>query len=506
MLQAFSYSKKPNSDRYTLTDTQWFDFVYRTLWLYAIREYQDMLPETERKLAKAKSNQANEKVLFDFASLAYELGVHTKEICRIKAQDPDRAMACRFLQTARKPGEYRFHNLEASIGKMVDIFRTASPLSGCSDAVDQNIANEKAIRPGSDKEGNKKRKRSRDNPRSPNRYKLPKNTNQLQDKSFMFLAKLHSPDERQDTSLSSFFIQRATYFAYFGNEIDIPLKDLASLERDIFRAKRKSSCNPDIEDAIQQSEESKKIANLEKEHARELASMRQQVLYHKRLQQEQQVTINDLRVVAQTKVNELARIANEEQRLRDIVEQLKKEVADRRVELEELAVVGERNRMAAEEERARQARVESLSKEQEKQQSRLQKVTTEVGEQLKSLGKLRSREDEKKLYLKELDAQKREQTIELDSLKDEVRKLAREKEELRSNTHLLEAPNASENARENETITPLDNAEVVSQGAATIPREDSDSRVGIYPKNVLKSQLTKGTGFSDYYHVYEKGK
>ncbi|KAI4863343.1 hypothetical protein F4820DRAFT_377549 [Hypoxylon rubiginosum] len=117
-------------------------------------------------------------------------------------------MACRFLKTARKPSEYLFHNFEAAVGEMVNIFRTASPLSGCSDAVDRNMANEEAIRPGSDKEGNKKRKRSRDNPRLLNRCGLPKDADQFQDKSFMFLAKLHSPDERQDTSLSSFFIQR----------------------------------------------------------------------------------------------------------------------------------------------------------------------------------------------------------------------------------------------------------------------------------------------------------
>ncbi|KAI1370154.1 hypothetical protein F4677DRAFT_383992 [Hypoxylon crocopeplum] len=275
LVKAFSYSKKPA--RYALTDVQWFDFAYRTLWLYAIREYQDMLPEKRRKLAKPKSGQANEKVLFEFASLAYELGVETREIYNIRNQDPDRAMAGRFLKTARKTGEYRFQNFDARVGEMVNIFRAATPLSGRETAVDRTVDSEEAIHAGSGEEGNRKRNKIKDDSRQPNRCGLPKDADQFRDKPSMYLAKLHTPDEEHGPSLSSFFIQRATYFAYFGKEIDIPLKDLACLERDILHAKKRSSCNPKIGDNTRQNEESMKLAELEKEQARELARIRQQL-------------------------------------------------------------------------------------------------------------------------------------------------------------------------------------------------------------------------------------
>lgn len=45
----------------------------------------------------------------------------------------------------------------------------------------------------------------------------------------MFLNKLHGPIERQDTSLTSSFIQRSIYYSFFGQDICIGSDDLEDL-------------------------------------------------------------------------------------------------------------------------------------------------------------------------------------------------------------------------------------------------------------------------------------
>lgn len=85
-----------------------FDLVYRQLWLFALREDQNIPAEPKKKLAGPKGGKADENVLFSFASLADKLGVSSREITELLQRDPDREMARRFLTTARRPEDYAY--------------------------------------------------------------------------------------------------------------------------------------------------------------------------------------------------------------------------------------------------------------------------------------------------------------------------------------------------------------------------------------------------------------
>jgi hypothetical protein len=64
--------------------------------------------------------------------------------------------------------------------------------------------------------------------RAPSRCGLMNNLDQLRDKPLMFLPKLHSPAD--NSSITSFFIQPSIYFAFFGQDMGISLRDLIDLE------------------------------------------------------------------------------------------------------------------------------------------------------------------------------------------------------------------------------------------------------------------------------------
>ena len=182
-----------------------FDIAYRQQWLYAFREYQDMPAETKKKLARPTERQANEAVLFEFASLAHRQGYRSKEIQSILQQDPDREIARRLLLEARNKSRYIYKDLEISITQVVDAMDTAELIEEGESVEDPELD---------------------EHPRPPNRCGVVNDVDQPRDKSSMFLPNLHSPYERRGRDLTSFFVQRSIYFAFFGNQICI---DVASL-------------------------------------------------------------------------------------------------------------------------------------------------------------------------------------------------------------------------------------------------------------------------------------
>ncbi|KAI1382530.1 uncharacterized protein F4822DRAFT_441841 [Hypoxylon trugodes] len=310
--RAMVYERKP--DGYGLTDAQWLDFAYRALWLYAIREYQHLLPRKKRKLANVKDSQANEEVLFRFASLADELGVKTKEVHDILQLDPDRTMARRFLREARRPDQYRYEDFEGSIIKMVNAFNAAVTRRGaCDHGTDDEDLIDRSVESITDGD------EIYDHSGLPRRSRLLRGRDQARDKATMFLAGLHSPAEKQGASLSSFFIQRSIYFAYIGADIDIPVEKLARLERDIIH-----TSSYQAERSKRQSHErrrtSENASDMGKEHSQRLDNLRREVLEQGLLQTEQQARIEELRMLEEAKKNDLERIKSEELSLRAVVE------------------------------------------------------------------------------------------------------------------------------------------------------------------------------------------
>ena len=182
-----------------------FDIAYRQLWLYALREHHNMAATLNKKLAGPNVTQVDETVLFRFAWLADKLGFRTKQISALLQRDPDREMARRFLQSARKPPEFEFDDIESSITSITDVFATARHLT-----VDYFV-DEYDVK---------------SNAKPPARCGLPHVLDQAQDKRMLYLDKLYRDVETQSSTMSSLFVQRATCFLFLGKGISVPLHDL----------------------------------------------------------------------------------------------------------------------------------------------------------------------------------------------------------------------------------------------------------------------------------------
>ncbi|KGQ02690.1 hypothetical protein BBAD15_g12095 [Beauveria bassiana D1-5] len=143
-----------------------FDLAYQQLWLYARRHFEDMPPEREQIVAGYKLAGVDEMVLFDFALFAHKLGFRTTEIEKLLRDNPDRQIARRLLLTARKPDQFHFEDIESSISVVTGVMETAG-LASNNQAVDVD------------------------------------------------------EHETERNTIIIFFIQRSTYFAFFGKKLPI---------------------------------------------------------------------------------------------------------------------------------------------------------------------------------------------------------------------------------------------------------------------------------------------
>lgn len=83
----------------------------RVLGFYAMRERDEMPAEIKKKLAGAKKGRVNERISYEFASLAAKLGFRTKEIQDLQRRDPDRDIALRLLLTAGRLDHFEYDDL-----------------------------------------------------------------------------------------------------------------------------------------------------------------------------------------------------------------------------------------------------------------------------------------------------------------------------------------------------------------------------------------------------------
>lgn len=172
------------------------DLGMRQLWLAAFRMYRDLPADPQKKdlLAKART-KADETALFELASLASRLGFESEKIKKILRASPDRSIAERALLAARKPGRFIYDNQQQRIQQVVDIFATASPMS-VAEASDHS----QIIMRG----------------QPPKRHGVPHDVDHDCDEAWIFLPKLDNGLEADQTSVSSLFIRRSVYLAYFG--------------------------------------------------------------------------------------------------------------------------------------------------------------------------------------------------------------------------------------------------------------------------------------------------
>jgi Protein of unknown function (DUF3723) len=185
-----------------------FNLGYRQLWLFAMRHYREMPAEAKKKgkdlLAKAEVKRVDEKVLSEFASLANRLGVQSNDIRVLMQQSSNRQIARTALLKARKPDRYQYDEtiLKDNVTQIVEFFRTAAPLP-CDNSSPSLTSDD----PGA----------------SGNRCGFSDEDAQQEDGKFLFLPHLHEESEEQGENVTSFFMRRSVYLAFFG-----PLENLGN--------------------------------------------------------------------------------------------------------------------------------------------------------------------------------------------------------------------------------------------------------------------------------------
>jgi len=356
-----------------------FDTMYRQLWLFAIREYMDMPADSNRKLAIPGGSQVNECVLFEFASLAHKLGVESEQIKKMLERDPDREVARRLLITARKPERYRYQDLESLITQVVSLISSAQPLPSEQE-------NEEEIE---------------ERPRLPKRSGIPNKIDQLRDKSYMFLPRLHAPMERKRT-LDSFFIQRSMYFAFFGKQTAVNLQTSSDLDGDT--------------EMIHLDQVSSQTGKIQFEGRAEYQRLEER---HHNLQQMVQHLQNEMT----EEKEKLRKISLEEQTLETKLNKMKQEEIEQATRLDKLKA----------EEQEHLARLERLKLDQQSQESinqtaddKRHQITREEGNLQTRVNKLSEQESRLLLSLKKLKAEERKIRDETDKHKFEIERLRQE--------------------------------------------------------------------------------
>jgi hypothetical protein len=183
--------------------THSWDLSYRHLWIYVMQNFRDLpapLKENKKgnnRLAKAGTVTPNEVVLSDFAALADQMGFRSDQILALKQRSSDREIAHNALLNARKPDRYEYtsHNLESHIEQIVRLFATATPLlvePSCPAFV------------------------SDDPTAAGTRCGFPDEEAHARDARSLSIANLHVDVDEQGKSITSFFVRRGVYCAFFG--------------------------------------------------------------------------------------------------------------------------------------------------------------------------------------------------------------------------------------------------------------------------------------------------
>ncbi|KAH7379083.1 hypothetical protein BKA64DRAFT_243572 [Cadophora sp. MPI-SDFR-AT-0126] len=189
--------------------TEDWDLAYRRLWLYSM-EYYSKLPappkDTKKnRLAKAGTTKPDEVVLSDFAALASQLGFQSDQISALKERSSDREIARAALLNARKPDSYEYtgQSLESHTEQIIRLFATATPLTleQSSPAFVSDDPAAAGVRCG-----------------------FPDEEAHARDAKSLVIANLHAEVDKQGESVTSFFVRKSVYFAFFGRPSETTTK------------------------------------------------------------------------------------------------------------------------------------------------------------------------------------------------------------------------------------------------------------------------------------------
>ncbi|KAJ6018563.1 hypothetical protein N7522_002027 [Penicillium canescens] len=189
--------------RQPATDMERLETGYLQIWLYAMRHYTLMPPDPksdDELLAKSTRAKPDERAIYEMAELAQQLGFQSTEIDTLIKSSPDHQIARSALLQARKPKRYRYdsQDFDLLVNQIVSCFAKAVSVRP---EQPQGLLADSAM---------KLKTRSGE----------PQTRTHKQGGPLLFLDRLHTDVEVAD-NVTSFFVRRCVYFAFFGKSARI---------------------------------------------------------------------------------------------------------------------------------------------------------------------------------------------------------------------------------------------------------------------------------------------
>ncbi|PYH76418.1 hypothetical protein BO82DRAFT_426169 [Aspergillus uvarum CBS 121591] len=184
------------------TDAVRLNKAYLQVWLYAMRHYPLMPqePKQEDGLLAKQERFRDERVIYEMAEFAHRLGFRSLEIDAIMDSCPDHQIARAALLQARKSYRFRYppHDFDALVNRIVECFATAIPADPV--LVHELLADSIVGRQA--------------------RCGMPTFGAHKQDRHHLFLDRLCSDDLDATDTITTFFVRRCVFEAFFGNLTD----------------------------------------------------------------------------------------------------------------------------------------------------------------------------------------------------------------------------------------------------------------------------------------------
>ena len=185
--------------RQRATDMERLETGYLQVWLYAMRHYPLMPPDPKKDddlLAKPARAKADARVIYEMAELARRLGFKSPEIDALIDGSPDHQIARAALLQARKPNRFRYdaQRFDILVSRIADCFTEAVP---DQPSIVHELLADSTVKPRA-------------------RRGMPQTRTHKQDSPFLFLDRLHADDFGFSDTITSFFVRRCVYFAFFG--------------------------------------------------------------------------------------------------------------------------------------------------------------------------------------------------------------------------------------------------------------------------------------------------
>lgn len=182
------------------------------LWAFTTRYFPQMIqftPKMDEGSVKPLVQEPNAHIWYKFAELAYRLGFRSQEIDKILAENTDVKITPDSLRTLRPEVMYGSN---------------AVPFADLVQEVNKSLQNVCCFR----ERKTKPHIRVADAEELSHRCGMPYNESQERDREYLFLDTLYGSQDRHNSTgdeISSFYVKRAIFFAFFGTQLPNSLKD-----------------------------------------------------------------------------------------------------------------------------------------------------------------------------------------------------------------------------------------------------------------------------------------